>query len=1216
MRVLLLAAFACLVDLSCAALFHVEANSTCDSAPLYIEGELIASLDCIGGVEHSASALLDKNQSTLWQSAMGVSNVALSFSSLTTPPPVRVLAITLYWFSEPPKVVTVEQWNGQSFEPALVCNVTAGCLEPHSRGGSSCIPCDLVGTEQTLNFTAPGIAVPWNIVFTDFEAASNFYAIEEVSLSVTCDEGAHLTEAGCVYNSSCNSCETRLQQAASAVNSGAANVTTAIELFGNLSSAADGFAALDAAAAEDAAILAAITNALDSLYLNVFLVAGGVEASSNILIRFNSNLNSLLSELESFCIPNSTAIVNLVVSLKGKVNPVFISVERMDNAITWQAGNASTWENATRATIDKINATALLLAGWNYGDAAAESANEANAKQMWHDANATLGVVADQRDKAIYLKTIVDETSYRLEQASKQVNQLTSIVSALDSDGADLSRWRNNVRGYVADLNDSIASLEVDLAAASGLIDRSAFILSSARELLNASELLVAESISQALDSLGATVSSAEAQSAQCSQLVEKAANYTRLLQLQGAQIRSLLSASIDASATSNETYQRYESANQTLWQAEGASLRASGLLSEVLAELQLPSLNRTLEKAKWATNAANYTIYGAASVSRSSQGLSANFSSFQALLNVSTEEVSVMENLLDSVSVHLQLLQGVAYTTDQHVASVMNVANKATAQITSINSTISRITGTLSSNVTDSLAFLDTAKKLNSDTRLLLDAAQDNLTETGNTLKHTQSALSNISLQAATNEQKLDVLSGSVGSLMLQLQEAIKAAATIDLALHMYGSSSLQYKLPVASTSKSLQLSLDLRPDNTTGSLLYLEDMGYDYVELRLDEGNVVFESNTFGLKAGNGLVQVGHWYQIYASEDGTGSWLSVAPLQGGQVYTDTDNTTLQPNPITYNASVLIGGGQDLRDAYSGCIDHVIVNSVRLPLLVPDPLPSEVSTCAPRPPEEKRTLDNSSWFQGAGSYARFLHPAPSVNNSLSVRLQFRYPFFCGLHGRLRLGYSGPYPIRDAAESNRVYALSCPSELGSGVRFTGSPGGALFNKSSAAIKSVEFYFRSTQIMASLLHISQLSISLYHGMLRLDCPTGAMVTGQWGLNDNQWHSVSLNLTNGHITTVIDAGYSGPAVNGFRGCIANLRINQGVVDFFSAVLDGVALYGLQWTLQSCCSTNLFLISCGTFTICGQFINTCVEFITHRNSSFTQHECGNPFPCSNDK
>lgn len=126
-----------------------------------------------------------------------------------------------------------------------------------------------------------------------------------------------------------------------------------------------------------------------------------------------------------------------------------------------------------------------------------------------------------------------------------------------------------------------------------------------------------------------------------------------------------------------------------------------------------------------------------------------------------------------------------------------------------------------------------------------------------------------------------------------------------------MYGSSGLQYKLPIAPTSKSLQLSLDLRPDNTTGSLLYLGDMGTDYVELRLKEGNVVFESNTFGLEAGNGLVQVGQWYQIYASEDGTGSWLTVALLQGGQMYTDSDNTTLQLNPISYNASVLIGGRQ-----------------------------------------------------------------------------------------------------------------------------------------------------------------------------------------------------------------------------------------------------------------------------------------------------------------
>lgn len=64
---------------------------------------------------------------------------------LTVPPPVRVLAITLYWMSEAPELVTVEQWNGQSFEPALVCNVMAGCLEPHS--SNVCIPCNLEGME-------------------------------------------------------------------------------------------------------------------------------------------------------------------------------------------------------------------------------------------------------------------------------------------------------------------------------------------------------------------------------------------------------------------------------------------------------------------------------------------------------------------------------------------------------------------------------------------------------------------------------------------------------------------------------------------------------------------------------------------------------------------------------------------------------------------------------------------------------------------------------------------------------------------------------------------------------------------------------------------------------------------------------------------------------------------------------------------------------------
>lgn len=95
--------------------------------------------------------------------------------------------------------------------------------------------------------------------------------------------------------------------------------------------------------------------------------------------------------------------------------------------------------------------------------------------------------------------------------------------------------------------------------------------------------------------------------------------------------------------------------------------------------------------------------------------GLLANFSGFQTLLNVSTEEVSVMKNLLDSALVRLELLQKIANTTAQRVASAVNLANQETAEITSINANMTTIAGTLSSNATHSLAFLDTANKVTS---------------------------------------------------------------------------------------------------------------------------------------------------------------------------------------------------------------------------------------------------------------------------------------------------------------------------------------------------------------------------------------------------------------------------------------------------------------------------------------------------------------------
>ena len=128
-----------------------------------------------------------------------------------------------------------------------------------------------------------------------------------------------------------------------------------------------------------------------------------------------------------------------------------------------------------------------------------------------------------------------------------------------------------------------------------------------------------------------------------------------------------------------------------------------------------------------------------------------------------------------------------------------------------------------------------------------------------------------------------------------------------------MYGSSSLRYNLQAPPTSESLQLSLDVRPDNLTGSLLYLrgEGEGEEHAALHLDGSNVVFKSNTFKLVAGNETVQVGQWYQIYASEDELGTWLSVAPLQGGRVYTHFENIAGNHTPISYDASVLLGGRQ-----------------------------------------------------------------------------------------------------------------------------------------------------------------------------------------------------------------------------------------------------------------------------------------------------------------
>ena len=213
----------------------------------------------------------------------------------------------------------------------------------------------------------------------------------------------------------------------------------------------------------------------------------------------------------------------------------------MHDSILWTTGNASIWERETRDTIDKINATVNLLAGWMHSDttsAGTESDNEAYARQVWADANATLASTVGQGIELTDLGAIVDDARYGVQQVSGRLDALAALVSTLEDNATYLGTWMNNVREKVATLNGSIATLKANLTAVRSLIDRSAVVLSSARELLNASEWLVSDDLQRAIDSLNVSVSSAGAKSEECSQLLSIAASHTRDLQVQGAEIR------------------------------------------------------------------------------------------------------------------------------------------------------------------------------------------------------------------------------------------------------------------------------------------------------------------------------------------------------------------------------------------------------------------------------------------------------------------------------------------------------------------------------------------------------------------------------------------------------------------------------------------------------------------------------------------------------
>ena len=84
----------------------------------------------------------------------------------------------------------------------------------------------------------------------------------------------------------------------------------------------------------------------------------------------------------------------------------------------------------------------------------------------------------------------------------------------------------------------------------------------------------------------------------------------------------------------------------------------------------------------------------------------------------------------------------------------------------------------------------------------------------------------------------------------------------------------------------------------------------------------------------------------------EGRESQLSVAQLQGGVTHTVSLSYPSPPlNPLPPNGTLYLGGSPALVAAgYSGCLDRVVVNNDRVPLLQPDESEGELlQLCGPR---------------------------------------------------------------------------------------------------------------------------------------------------------------------------------------------------------------------------------------------------------------------------
>ena len=180
-----------------------------------------------------------------------------------------------------------------------------------------------------------------------------------------------------------------------------------------------------------------------------------------------------------------------------------------------------------------------------------------------------------------------------------------------------------------------------------------------------------------------------------------------------------------------------------------------------------------------------------------------------------------------------------------------------------------------------------------------ILESANATALDAWEAFTNRTSLIENITSISLNNQQELEALNSSIGSLQQQLERALQAAASvsaqqipstlpyfmcptlspflqIELALRFYGNSSNSFSIPVEATSSpshSTTISMLFRPEEVSSGLMLATDVGMNQtnegVALRVRDGSVHFEyrSSSEVVSLNVSSIREEQWYHLYAS-------------------------------------------------------------------------------------------------------------------------------------------------------------------------------------------------------------------------------------------------------------------------------------------------------------------------------------------------------------